>query len=63
LEYLTSDFAQRLFAEGNNEYPILGPATGPVAKLGRFKEDNVDVQVLGQRQAQAVKVYDRSGWQ
>lgn len=63
LEYLTSDFAQQLFAEGNNEYPILGPATGPVAKLGRFKEDNVDVQVLGQRQAQAVKVYDRSGWQ
>ncbi len=34
LEYLTSDFAQRLFAEGNNEYPISGPTTGPVAALG-----------------------------
>ena len=63
LEYLTNDFAQKLFAEGNNEYPILGAATGPVATLGSFKEDVLDVQVLGQRQAEAVKVYDRSGWQ
>ena len=63
LEYLTSDFAQKLFAEGNNEYPILGAASGPVATLGDFKEDTLDVQVLGLRQAQAVKVYDRAGWQ
>ena len=28
LEYLTSDFAQRLFAEGNNEYPISGRQPG-----------------------------------
>ena len=34
LEYLTSDFAQRLFVEGNNEYPIVGEVTGPVAELG-----------------------------
>jgi iron(III) transport system substrate-binding protein len=63
LEYLTSDFAQKLFAEGNNEYPILGEATGPVAKLGKFKEDRLNVQVLGQRQNEAARVYDRSGWQ
>ncbi len=63
LEYLTSDFAQKLFAEGNNEYPILGATIGPVATLGSFKEDVLDVQLLGQRQAEAVKVYDRSGWQ
>jgi iron(III) transport system substrate-binding protein len=63
LEYLTSDFAQKLFAEGNNEYPVWGAASGPVATLGRFKEDVLDVQVLGQRQAEAVRVYDRSGWQ
>jgi iron(III) transport system substrate-binding protein len=62
LEYLTSEFAQKLFSEGNNEYPILGEASGPVAALGSFKEDALDVQVLGQRQAEAVKVYDRAGW-
>jgi ABC-type Fe3+ transport system substrate-binding protein len=32
LEYLTSDFAQRLFAEGNNEYPIVGPTSGASGK-------------------------------
>lgn len=62
LEYLTSDFAQRLFAEGNNEYPIVGLASGPVAALGEFKEDQINAVVLGQRQAEAVRVYDRAGW-
>jgi iron(III) transport system substrate-binding protein len=62
LEYLTSDFAQRLFAEGNNEYPIVGPTSGPVAKLGEYKEDQINAVVLGQRQAEAVRVYDRAGW-
>lgn len=62
LEYLTSDFAQRLFAEGNNEYPVVGEVTGPVAELGAFAEDNVSASVLGQRQAEAVKIFDRAGW-
>ena len=63
LEYLTGDFAQRLFAEGNNEYPIRGTATGPVAALGTFAEDDLDAAVLGANQALAVQVFDRAGWQ
>ena len=63
LEYLISDFAQKLFAEGNNEYPVQGDTTGAVATLGTFKEDELDVQVLGRLQNQAVRVYDRAGWQ
>ena len=63
LEYLTSDFAQRLFAEGNNEYPIVGPTSGPVASLGPFEEDSINAAVLGQRQAEAVRVFDRARWQ
>ena len=62
LEYLTSDFAQRLFAEGNNEYPVVGDATGPIAKLGAFKEDAVNASVLGANQALAVQTFDRAGW-
>ena len=62
LEYLTSDFAQRLFAEGNNEYPVVGDATGPIAELGTFKEDAVSASVLGTNQALAVKTFDRAGW-
>lgn len=62
LEYLASDFAQRLFAEGNNEYPVVGAATGPVAQLGTFKEDAVGATVLGANQSLAVQAFDRAGW-
>ena len=62
LEYLTSDYAQKLFAEGNNEYPVVGDVTGPVAALGTFKEDQISASVLGERQAEAVKIFDRAGW-
>ena len=63
LEYLTGDFAQRLFAEGNNEYPVIGKPTGPIAELGDFKEDALDATVLGANQSLAVQVFDRAGWQ
>ena len=62
LEYLTGDFAQRLFAGGNNEYPVVGPPTGSMLALGEFKEDAVDAAVLGTNQALAVKIFDRAGW-
>ena len=62
LEYLTSDFAQRLFAEGNNEYPVTGEVTGAVAALGAFKEDPINAVILGTNQAKAVQLFDRAGW-
>jgi len=62
LEYVTGDFAQRLFAEGNNEYPVHGAASGPIATLGEFREDEVDANVLGANQAAAVMAFDRAGW-
>ena len=62
LEYLAGGFAQRLFAEGNNEYPVVGEATGAIAALGAFKEDALNATVFGVNQALAVKVFDRAGW-
>lgn len=62
LEFLAGDFAQRVFAEGNNEYPVVGPVFGPVAALGEFKEDLLPARVLGSNQVRAVKVFDRAGW-
>lgn len=62
LEYLTSEFAQRLFAEGNNEYPVVGDTTGPIAAIGSFTEDEVNAAVLGERQAEAVRTFDKAGW-
>lgn len=62
LEYLTSDFAQQLFAEGNNEYPVQGVVSGPVAALGEFTEDQVSAGTFGTRQAEAVQVFNEAGW-
>jgi len=64
LEYLASDEAQRIFSEGNNEYPVVaGVAPNPVlAGLGTFKADTLNVKHLGENQPLAQRVFDRVGW-
>lgn len=64
LEYLTSESAQRYFADGNNEYPAaIGlKANSAVEQLGAFKADTLSVATIGKGQADAVKIFDRAGW-
>ena len=64
LEYLTSESAQRYFADGNNEYPAaIGlKANSAVEKLGSFKPDTLNAAEIGRNQAEAVKLFDRAGW-
>ncbi|PLK22409.1 Fe(3+) ABC transporter substrate-binding protein [Porphyrobacter sp. TH134] len=64
LEYLTSESAQRYFADGNNEYPAaIGlKANSAVEALGAFKADTLSVADIGKGQAEAVKIFDRAGW-
>ncbi|QDH34189.1 Fe(3+) ABC transporter substrate-binding protein [Porphyrobacter sp. YT40] len=64
LEYLTSESAQRYFADGNNEYPAaIGlKANSAVEQLGSFKADKLGVAEIGRGQAQAVTIFDRAGW-
>jgi len=65
LEYLASDDAQRYFADGNNEWPVVASVrvNNPVlAELGTFKYDALNVAVLGRNQPEAQKLYDRVGW-
>jgi iron(III) transport system substrate-binding protein len=65
LEYLASDEAQRYFADGNNEWPVVPSArvTNPVlSALGEFRHDPVNVSVLGRNQPSAQKLFDRVGW-
>ncbi|HYI87038.1 MAG TPA: Fe(3+) ABC transporter substrate-binding protein, partial [Burkholderiales bacterium] len=53
LEYLASDEAQRYFADGNNEWPVVKSVKvdNPVLKmLGEFKQDPLNVAVLGKNQ-------------
>lgn len=64
LEYLTSESAQRLFAEGNNEYPVVDDVTTmpPVSSLSNFKRDHLNVAELGRNQSSAQRIFDRVGW-
>jgi iron(III) transport system substrate-binding protein len=64
LEFLASDEAQRDFAMGNNEYPVVDIAfDNPELKsLGEFKKDPVNVGTYGENQAAAQAIYDRVGW-
>jgi len=64
LAYLLRDEVQAAFALGNNEYPVVAgvPASGPVAALGTFREDDLSMAALGENQAEAVKVFDEAGW-
>lgn len=64
LEYLASDSAQKYFAAGNNEYPVVEgvETTAPLQKLGEFKADDLDLVKLGINQPQAQKLYDEVGY-
>ena len=65
LEYLASDDAQRHFADGNNEWPIVPgvKVSNPVlASFGEFKVDRLNVAALGRNQPSSQKLYDRVAW-
>ncbi len=64
LEYLVSPAAQRYFAEGNSEYPVVAGVTPPVwvSEYGNFTEDRLNAQVFAHNNAEALRIMDRAGW-
>lgn len=64
LEFLVSPKAQEIFANGNNEYPVVkGIALDSVvASFGEFKEDPLNAEVFGENNPEALRVTDRAGW-
>lgn len=64
LEYLVSPTAQRYFAEGNTEYPVVEdtPPQLFLAQYGSFKEDRSGVFKHGPNAATAIRIMDRAGW-
>jgi iron(III) transport system substrate-binding protein len=65
MEFLVSPEAQKVFAEGNNEYPVVtGIELDPiVAELGEFKVDEVNVASYGTHNAEVNEIVNRAGWQ
>lgn len=65
LEYLASDSAQTLFANGNNEWPIVPSAkldNPALESFGKFKTDALPLASLGKSQAAAQRIADKVGW-
>ena len=65
LEYLASDDAQRYFADGNNEWPVVaGVVTNNPAltALGTFKADTLPIGMLAKNIVAAQMVLDRAGF-
>ncbi|MEO1620641.1 MAG: extracellular solute-binding protein, partial [Cyanobacteria bacterium J06632_3] len=65
MEFLVSDAAQEVFADSNNEYPVVeGVEVDPVvAELGEFKVDTVNVAAYGRNNPQVNEIVDRAGWE
>jgi iron(III) transport system substrate-binding protein len=64
LAYLMSPAAQKYFAEGNQEYPVLAGVepSATLKALGSFKEDQLNARTFAQNNAEALKIMDRAGW-
>lgn len=65
MEYLVSEEAQRVFAQSNNEYPVVANVELEpiVAELGEFKVDTVNVSSYGRNNPQVNEIVDRAGWE
>ena len=63
LEYLATPAAQSYFANGNNEYPVVGKSNNPeLDSLGTFKRDPLKMEMVGKNYTAAAQIFDRAGW-
>ena len=64
MEFLTGEAAQEIFASSNYEYPV-NTKVKPSALLqswGAFKEDTLNLEMLGKNNAQAIEVFAAAEW-
>ncbi len=64
LEWLSAEQAQYMFADLNQEFPVNPKVSksAEVAAWGDFREDQVNLSVAGQRQAEAIMLMDQVGY-
>ncbi|RSK25706.1 Fe(3+) ABC transporter substrate-binding protein [Bacillus sp. HMF5848] len=64
LEFLTAEEAQAVFAEGNNEYPVneAVEASETLKSWGEFKEQDINLTILGDNNARAIQIFNEVGW-
>jgi iron(III) transport system substrate-binding protein len=64
IEFLSSEQAQGQFAEVNYEFPANPNVeeSDLLKSWGTFKEQDINLSVLGQNQQQAIKIFNEVGW-
>jgi iron(III) transport system substrate-binding protein len=65
LEYLATDQAQRYFADGNNEWPVVPSVkvdNKALNTLGDFKADITPISELSSKVATAQRLFDKAGY-
>ena len=64
MEFLANGDSQAWYAQVNNEYPVRpGIAVSELlASWGSFKADDLNLAVLGENNAAALRLMDRAGW-
>ncbi|PNK61631.1 extracellular solute-binding protein [Psychrobacter sp. FDAARGOS_221] len=65
IEWLSSDTAQGQYASSDKEFPVKEgiDESDLLRSWGPFKQDDINVSIFGQRQAQAVQLMDRAGYE
>lgn len=64
IEFLSGEEAQGQFAEANSEYPV-NENVEPSELLkswGEFKEQDINLSVLGENQQDAIRIFNEVGW-
>lgn len=64
IEHLASPAAQQIFAQSNNEYPVVAgvPLDPVLSSYGSFKQDPISAATIGENSAEAIRIMDRAGW-
>lgn len=64
IEFLVSDESQAYYASSNYEYPVKENVewSETLRQWGTFTADSINLSVLGDNNAAAVKLMDRAGW-
>ena len=64
IEFLASAESQAWYSSVNNEYPVVKDAkiSNTLSSWGEFKQDTVDLTILGENNLTAIQLMDRAGW-
>jgi iron(III) transport system substrate-binding protein len=64
IEFLVGDESQRLYAEGNQEYPVRPgiPMSAVLQSWGEYRAEEIPLVRLGELNSQAVMLSDRARW-